>query len=181
MSQTSKPAPGTSSVHPIGIVQTAYYVDDARAAATRWSQRFGAGPFFVLDHIALQDVVVRGEASTFDHTSAYGWQNNVMVELVQQNCSTPSIFNDRAFGLHHLAHFVDSVPRALARYADAGLATAMRAQTQTGTEFAFVDATASHGHFFEIYEPNDGLQSFYHMVEQAADHWDGRDPVRTLG
>ena len=42
------------------FVQTAYYVPDVHAAAAVWVQRFGAGPFFVAEHIPLTEVVVRG-------------------------------------------------------------------------------------------------------------------------
>lgn len=162
------------------IVQTAYYVPDAEAAAAHWAEQFGAGPFFLMEHIALRDVIVRGAPSQFDHTSAYGWCGNLMVELVQQNCSTPSIFNDRAWGLHHLAHFVDSLPAAIANYEARGAATAMEAITVTGTAFAFVDTNVTHGHYFELYEHSQVLGDFYDMVRQAASGWRGEDPVRGI-
>ncbi|MFK7916106.1 MAG: VOC family protein [Pseudomonadales bacterium] len=168
------------TIRPPVIVQTAYYVANAEAAARQWAERFGAGPFFVIPNIALKDVVVRGRATTFDHTSAYGWCGDLMIELVQQNCTTPSIFNDRPWGLHHMAHFVEDLPAALAQYQASGLETAMQATTATGTGFAFVDANASHGHYFELYEDNEALTSFYTMVRQAADGWTGTQPIRSL-
>ena len=165
---------------PPEIVQTAYYVADAEAAAYYWAETFGAGPFFLIPNIPLTDVTVRGQPSTFDHTSAYGWQGQLMVELVQQNCDTPSIFNNRPWGLHHLAHFVEDLPGALYDYAQRGLTTAMQASTSNGTQFAFVDANAQHGHFFELYERTEALTGFYQMVQQAAADWDGAHPLRQL-
>ena len=165
---------------PIEIVQTAYYVPDAAAAAHYWAQRFGAGPFFLIPNIELTDVVVWGKPSTFDHSSAYGWQGNLMVELVQQNCTTPSIFNNRPWGLHHLAHFVEDLPTALTAYEQQGLPTAMHASTGNGTQFAFIDANERHGHYFELYEQNDALTGFYQMVRQASERWDGDAPLRKL-
>lgn len=166
---------------PPQIVQTAYFVEDARTAAIEWVRRFGAGPFFLIEHIPLEAVTVHGQPGDLDHTSAYGWQGNLMVELVQQNCSNPSIFKGRPYGLHHLAHFVDNLDDALARYAQVGIGTAMRAHTTNGTAFAFADATRTHGHYFELYERNEGISAFYAMVRQAAQDWDGTDPVRSLG
>lgn len=165
---------------PTTIVQTAYYVPDARQAAAHWSRCFGAGPFFLLSHIPLTDVLARGQPSTFDHTSAYGWQGEQMVELVQQNCATPSIFNDRPYGLHHLAHFVDDLEEGLATYRALDMPTAMQAVAGGGTQFAFVDANASHGHYFEIYQRSAGILEFYEMVERAALGWRGEQPLREL-
>ncbi len=162
-------------------VQLAYTVSDVESAVPVWVQRFGAGPFFVLEHIALRDVVVRGEASSLDHTSAYGWSGDVMIELVQQNCDTSSIFNDRPFGLHHTACFADDLDVELARLDALGAPTAMRAVTVTGTEYAFADTTDSLGHFIEIYGEQPSIREFYHMIRTASIGWRGDEPLRRLG
>ena len=47
-------------------------------------------------------------------------------------------------------------------------------------KFAFADANASLGHYFEIYEEDPGLRRFYAMVEEAAQGWDGSEPLRRL-
>lgn len=162
------------------FVQTAYYVADVDAAAAVWAQRFGAGPFFVLEHIPLTNVVVRGRTSGLDHTSAYGWHGDVMVELVQQNCRTPSIFNDRGYGLHHMAYFAADIDAELARLDRLGIVTAMTAATGNGLRFAFADANKLMGHYLELYQEGDGIRTFYDFVRMAAVGWDGRDPVRRL-
>jgi len=91
-------------------VQIAYAVPDARAAAQQWVDRFGAGPFFVRSHIPVGEVVYRGQPSTFDHTSAYGQWGSLMVELVQDHGTAPSVVRERCAphesGLHHLAFIV---------------------------------------------------------------------------
>jgi hypothetical protein len=162
------------------FVQLAYYVRDAGEAATAWAQRFGAGPFFLIEHIPLVDVVLRGEPATLDHTSAYGWHGDVMVELVQQNCRAPSVFSGRAWGLHHAAYFAADLDAELERLRCLGLPTAMTAATTNGTRFAFVDANASLGHYLELYADAPGLRAFYAMVRKAASDWNGRDAVRSL-
>ena len=65
--------------------QIAYAVPDAFEAAKRWVKDFGAGPFFVSEHIPVTDVIYRGSRSSFDHTSAYGQWGDIMVELVQDH------------------------------------------------------------------------------------------------
>jgi hypothetical protein len=162
------------------FVQAAYYVADVFAAVPQWTTRFGAGPFFVIEHIALTDVLVRGRPSRFDHTSAYGWHGDLMVELVQQNCATPSIFNDRPHGLHHMAYFAADIDAELQRLAALGMPTAMTATTGNGLRFAFADANAQMGHYLELYQDVRGIRDFYEFVRSAAADWDGNEPLRTL-
>jgi len=83
-------------------------------------------------------------------------------------------------GLHHLAFVVDDLDLSGRQLVAAGFELAMSATTAGGTTFHFVDLTASHGHFVELYERSDRLARFYCMVADAAADWDGRDPVRRL-
>ena len=167
------------------IAQVAYFVSDVREAVPRMVATFGAGPFFVIDRIELAHAEHRGKACPFVHTSAYGQWGDIMMELVQQDSDGPSPFRDLygpgEEGLHHIATIVDNFDAACAAYADCGFPLATRATTLTGTEFGFVDATATLGHFIEIYEGSEGLLGFYAMVREAARDWQGEAPLRTLG
>jgi hypothetical protein len=166
-------------------VQIAYAVRDARAAAARWAERDGAGPFFVNEHIPVTKVRYRGGPGSFDHTSAYGQWGDVMVELVQDHTVGPSAVRDvvgeGGEGLHHLAFFVDDLTVAQATLTARGWPEAMRAETASGAVFVFHDATAELGHMIELYVGSRGLRGFYGMVADAAKGWDGSDPVRTIG
>jgi hypothetical protein len=166
------------------ICQVAYFVSDIEEAAHRMVQTFGAGPFFVVREIELAEGEHRGRDCPFVHSSAYGQWGQVMMELVQQDSDGPSPFRDLYSpgqqGLHHTATMVDSLADAYAAYEAAGFAHATRAVTKTGTEFSFMDATATLGHFIEVYERAPGLVGFYDMVASAARDWRGDDPVRML-
>lgn len=160
-------------------MQHAYFVADAAAAAERWSKTFGAGPFFLMEHIPLADVVIRGVPGSLDHTSAYGQLGDIMVELVQQNCAAASVFTDYPAGLHHMATFAEDLDVALTELATAGVPTAMTATTATGgLRFAFADARALCGHYIELYQDEPSIRDFYQFVRTAATGWDGRNPVR---
>jgi catechol 2,3-dioxygenase-like lactoylglutathione lyase family enzyme len=165
-------------------VQIAYAVPDAVEAAHRWARQHGAGPFFVRPHIAVTDVVHRGQPSSFDHTSAYGQWGSIMVELVQDHSTGPSPVRDRygpaESGLHHLAFVVDDLDASTAALAEIGHELVTSASTAGGVRFHFLDATATHGHLFELYEPVERLLGFYRRVADAAVGWDGRDPVRMV-
>ena len=162
----------------IDVVQHAYFVDDVVAAARAWTATFGAGPFFVMEHIPLTNVVYRGSPGSLDHTSAYGQFGGIMVELVQQNCDAPSVFTGHPRALHHAAAFSPDLDTSLAEFAEAGAPTAMIAETSNGMRFAFADARSLTGHYFELYQDNAGIREFYTMVAAAADGWDGQDPIR---
>jgi catechol 2,3-dioxygenase-like lactoylglutathione lyase family enzyme len=164
-------------------VQIAYAVPDARAAAQQWVDRFGAGPFFVRSHIPVGEVVYRGQPSTFDHTSAYGQWGSLMVELVQDHGTAPSVVRERCAphesGLHHLAFIVADLDDVTERLLAGGHTLAMTART-SNTRFHFIDAVATLGHMIELYEDSDRIRAFYAMVRAAADGWGGSDPIREL-
>lgn len=177
-------AASLSERHHRPAVQIAYFVTDIRAAARRMHAIFGAGPFFIIDRIQLARGTHRGRDCPFVHSSAYGQWGAVMMELVQQDSDGDSPFRDMfrpgEEGLHHIATFVPDVRHAIDEYAAQGMPLAAIAETLTGTEFAFIDATDTLGHMIEIYVPTPGLLGFYDFVRAAAQNWDGRDPVRAL-
>ncbi len=160
-----------------GPVQIAYAVDDVVAAAEQCVAR-GAGPFFVREHIAVENSRVRGEPAAFDHSSAYGQWGDLMVELLCEHHDDATRIGPRP-GVHHMAFFVDNVASAQALLITKGWPEAMYAEAGT-TAFAMHDARDELGHLVEIYHDSDGLLRFYDMVRQAATDWDGTDPIRML-
>ena len=161
--------------------QIAYAVPDAFEAAKRWVKDFGAGPFFVSEHIPVTDVIYRGFPSSFDHTSAYGQWGDIMVELVQGHGTGPSVvrdlYNADESGLHHLAFFVEDIDLATNSLIDLVFELGMTARAGP-TIFNMIDATKTLGHFIELYEPNEALIDFYTRVKEASVNWDGEDPIR---
>ena len=169
--------------HPLGeIVQIAYVVNDVTTGARRWAERFGAGPFFVRHHIPVHDATHRGRPTHFDHSNACGQWGRIMVELVQDHGTGPSVVRDLFApgeeGLHHVACFVDDIDEAIAGYAALGHELAGTGNAYGLTRFCYIDTTAERGHLTELYEPSGRLRDFYAMVAEAADGWDGSDPVR---
>ncbi len=163
-------------------VQIAYAVVNAHDAARKWAEDFGAGPFFVAEHIPVTNVIHRGSPAVFDHTSAYGQWGEIMVELVQDHGEGPSavrdLFAPDESGLHHVAYFVDDLDTATIELEKRGFPLAMSAEARGDTRFHFVDAVSQLGHFLELYEPSSALQSFYQKVRAASEGWDGSDPIR---
>jgi len=176
--------PGTAGLGTVKPVQIAYHVPDPERAAHEFAQRFGWGPFFLLEHIPLSRSLHRGVAATFDHSSAYGQGGDLMIELIAQHDDAPSVLRDLfaadQVGVHHVAHFVPSLRASLDEARARGIVIALDACTATGTEFAMLDVAAELGHMLELYEAGPDLVKFYRYVRRCADGWDGKDPLRRL-
>jgi hypothetical protein len=151
-------------------VQIAHVVVDLDDAVERW-RREGAGPFVIRRHIPVTDVDYRGSPSTFDHSSAYGQWGDVMVELVVDHGTERSAVRERfpvgVEGVHHHAHFVESLNETLKSLAALGFEVAMSAWAGT-VRFVFVDTFDVLGHYLELYEPTDHLRGFYRHVAELA-------------
>ncbi len=171
--------------------QIAYAVRDIEQAVETWVRVHGAGPFLVLRHIPVHDVVYRGRPATFDHSSAYGQLGDVMIELVLDHTDGPSPVNGLlgadGEGLHHMAYLVDDTARTRAALAAMGWPEVFRASTGGG-QFYFHESGPARtggrpatGHLIELYEPDEGVRAFYRTVADAARDWDGREPLRELG
>ena len=170
----------------VPVRQIAWFVPDIETAARAHSVAFGSGPYFTFEHVPLNWSEHRGVRVTHDHSSAYGQWGDVMVEFVTQHGDHPSAFHDMyphgsgEQGLHHMALWIDDLDAAIADHSQKGMPLAQLSETATGTRYAFVDATNHLGHMLELYEPTEQLTSFYAMVREAAQGWDGSDVIRKL-
>ena len=162
-------------------VQIAYAVSDIYKGIDKWISDFGAGPFFIAEHIPIKNVIYRGHPSELDITVAYGQWGEIMIELVQDNGEGPSIIRDlyppQKSGLHHLAYFVNDMDLVSAKLVEEGYVLAMSGQAGEN-RFQFFDAISEMGHFIEIYEPIESLKYLYERVRSASINWDGSDPLR---
>ena len=162
-------------------VQIAYAVSDIFRGVDKWIKDFGAGPFFIAEHIPIKNVIYRGQPSELDITVAYGQWGEIMIELVQDNGEGPSIIRDlyppQKSGLHHLAYFVNDMDLVSAKLVEEGYVLAMSGQAGEN-RFQFFDAISEMGHFLEIYEPIESLKSLYERVRIASINWDGSEPLR---
>ena len=167
-----------------GPVQIAYHVPDIDHAARRYAAEFGWGPFYKLEHIALEKSLYRGAPAHFDHSSAYGQAGDLMIEFITQHGDEPSCVRDmyemHQTGIHHVAYFVEDLDDALSRATVSGYATALDGETASGVRFVMIDTVATFGHMVELYEANEMLSKFYAFVKRASVGWDGAEPVRPL-
>ena len=165
------------------IVQVAIHAPNLEAAAAHWAQH-GAGPFHLLEHVALTSCLYRGAPAAFDHSSAYGQMGDIMLELIHQHDDRPSAVRDmydaRTPGPHHAAIFVDDLDIAVSAATARGFPLALDAVSTAGLRFAMADARPACGVMLEFYEPSDALMKFYSFVRRKSVSWTGDEPLRKL-
>lgn len=165
-------------------VHAAFVVPDIKAAMQEVIDD-GIGPFYLMDHIT-PDARYRGTRNNPCISAAFVNSGDMQFEFIQPHDDTPSAFREflerkPEGGLHHIAYWVDDIGDAVKDAQGQGFAC------NTVQEFVHPDGTA-----YEIYlEPlgkpeakliqimvDSPVKAFFEGVRQAAESWDGSNPVR---
>ncbi|MBL08578.1 MAG: hypothetical protein CML96_05925 [Rhodobiaceae bacterium] len=166
------------------IIQIAYAVENVHNAAKYWSRRFNIGPFYVNEHIKLENTIIKGQFGTFDHSSAYGWKENLMIELICDHCAdiSPTPERNASGGVHHIAWIANDFEKERKELLSQGCEEVLIANVghREGMRFSWFDPGEDIGHLFEIYENGKSLTDFYSFLHKASLNWDGKKPVRNV-
>ena len=163
----------------------AYVVDDIETTVERLAAQLGAGPFFSIENVPLEDVTSGGEPAEFTHNAAFGRCGGGTIELIQPVSLAPEDVM-RAFApprprVQHVAYVVPPGELGAVRSSlgERGLAQYLSSWFG-GAETTLHDASSLLGHDIEIHGDNDGLRGFFGMISDAAAGWDGSEPLRAL-
>jgi hypothetical protein len=163
----------------------AYLVEDIEATVNRLVEQLGAGPFFLIESVPLENVLSRGEPAEFAHDSAFGRCGGGVVELIEAVRLTPARVEKGFSGprprVHHVAYAVPQTEVADLRTSldERGLPEYLSAQL-AGAEMTLHDASVTLGHDIEIHVDSEGLRGFFEMVSAGAEGWDGSEPLRPV-
>jgi hypothetical protein len=163
----------------------AYLVEDIEETAIRLARQLGAGPFFLVENVPLEEVRSRGEPAALAHHSAFGSCDTGAIELIQIIGIAPGRVERRFSGprprLHHVAHLAPAAQVAELRDSleERGLPQYLSARLGE-VDNTFHDASATLGHDIEVHVDCQGLRDFFQMVGGAAEGWDGSDPLRPV-
>ncbi|MFS0736739.1 VOC family protein [Sphingomonas sp. 1P06PA] len=136
------------------LFQQAYFVNSIDEAAQRWSDAFGAGPFYMVRHHKTDEFSYRGQEVEADVSYAFGYLGDTMIQFIQQHDDQPSIYRDMYAageeGFHHIAYLVSDFASERQRWIDMGypLATELYAD---GVNAAYFDTRTLNGGFTEIH------------------------------
>ena len=133
------------------------------------AEQLGAGPFFLVENVPLENITSRGEAAEFVHHSAFGYCGGGPIELMEMVRLVPERIEGRFSGarpgVHHVAWAVPpaSVEDLRRELEDRGLPEYLSAQLGE-IDITFHDASASLGHDIEIHVDSQGLRDFFQMA-----------------
>jgi methylmalonyl-CoA/ethylmalonyl-CoA epimerase len=163
----------------------AYLVEDIEATVSRLVDQLGAGPFFLVERVPLENVRSRGEPAEFVHNSAFGSCGDGAIELIEASRLAPARVEDRFSAprpaIHHIGYAVPPTEVADLRSSldERGLSEYLSSQLGE-VENTLHDASATLGHDIEILVDSGALREFFGMVRGAARGWDGSDALRPV-
>ncbi|MEP3052202.1 MAG: VOC family protein [Erythrobacter sp.] len=166
------------------IMQLAFVPDDFDAAIEHWTKTMGVGPFFVMEGIHLEGMKYRGTPTDAVFTLALANWGDMQIELIKPQDDHPSIYRgeyaDIGGGLHHVCILVDDIDDAYAACAEHGAEVVIEGSLGD-SRVIYADPGQGPGHLVEILQPGASSPGLFAMIKQAAENWDGSDPVRSLG
>jgi hypothetical protein len=182
----------TAPVHPLfeqpwpegdlRFVQLGHVVDDIVAAARRWVDVFGIGPFHLLP-VVEQRAIYGGEERAVQIQVGVAQAGPVQIELIQQHDETPSIFREWSrngtSAFHQVATVTFDYDAKKAHYLAQGYELAAES---LGGRFrvAYIDTVADFGFYTEVVEGTESFLKQLQVISQTCATWDGSDPVRLL-
>lgn len=161
----------------------AYVVDDIAATVEQLAKQLGAGPFFVVEDVPLENVPSRDEPAEFAHNSAFGFGGGPAIELIQPARLAPDRVEERFAGprprIHHVGYVVPAefVADLRGELEERNLSEYLSSQLGD-LDTTLHDASALLGHDLEIHVDTGALHEFFGMVRDAAEDWDGSEPLR---
>jgi methylmalonyl-CoA/ethylmalonyl-CoA epimerase len=163
----------------------AYVVEDIEATVNRLVDQLGAGPFFLVERVPLENVRSRGEPAEFVHNSAFGSCGGGAIELIEPVSLAPERvelrFSGPRPGIHHVAYALPPTEVADLRNSldERGLSQYLSSELGE-VDMTLHDASAVLGHDIEIHVDSQGLRDFFELVRGAAESWDGSKPLRPV-
>ena len=163
--------------------QVCYVVDDLDAALKFWTEELKVGPFFMFEHLQLDNQKYRGKsAEDADVTIALGNTGAVQIELAYQHNDAPSVWKKEwseagRRGVHHFGFIPEDYQANFQHFVDQGYEPAFEC-TIGNSPLCYFDFVDTLGHYIEFWENSELYRNIFKATEEAARGWDGMNPVR---
>lgn len=176
----SDPAASLAALGP--IMQLSYCPRDYDAALRYWIG-MGAGPFFELHHVQLENIKFRGEPSDIDFSMALGYLGDIQIELIRQHNDAPSMYTEWLAegreGVQHMCVLVDDIAEARRRVGVTGGTVLQEGELPGGAgAVIYVDTGGGPGTVMEYLQIGQAGRDGFAMMREAHRNWDGTDPIR---
>lgn len=162
--------------------QMGIVVRDIEAAMKHWVEVCGVGPWFYADRLAVTGFTYGGQRHDDIHLSiALANSGDVQLELIQQRCATPSMYQDflaRGLeGLQHWSSWPENYDEIYDRALASGYAVGQEGDSPRG-RFVYFRNEGHPGTVIEMADLTPARKRIFDAVRQAAVGWDGNDPIR---
>jgi methylmalonyl-CoA/ethylmalonyl-CoA epimerase len=165
------------------IMQHGYVVNDAEDSAVEWVERVGAGPFYLIEHVIMDEYYYRGIRTNAPLRIAIGYWGAIQIELIQPIDAADSLYSraiqSEAGMLNHCATTVSDIDALLAkrRLHDRVL---QAGRMPDGLKFVYLDEYLPGGYHLELIQPPLTTVKAFAGMEIAARKWDGGNPLRPI-
>ena len=164
------------------IRQLGYVVPDIEAAMNYWSKTLGVGPWFYNPRVPIVNYRYEGLPYEPHNSVALANSGYVQVELIQTRNDVPSMYRDflqaGRTGLQHVAYWTEDYDADLQRLLAQGFKPKMSGEVGDRGRFVYFDTEYHPGTVIELSEVSGPKGYMFQQIRQAADGWDGKDPVR---
>lgn len=166
-------------------MQMCWIVPDLETSIDHWVRSTGAGPFFVFEGLHFDDGVYRGRPSDIQQCrAAIGQFGDMQIELVVPANDGPGVWTDvvpkGGLGFHHVGLYCTDYDAERAAYMVDRSEMAFEG-LMMGARTCYIDTIGTLGFMTELIAANPVAEHVFAQFRQAAEGWDGRDPVRTMG
>lgn len=167
------------------IFQQGYIVEDVATAVRDWAERVGAGPFYVLDRLEMDNYSYRGVKAPVTMRLAFGYWGPIQIELIQPLGSGTSLYSDAvktsAGQLNHCATLIEGdLDELLAKH---GLEERIiqAGHMPTGLKFVYLENYLPDGSHLELIQATDQARQGFQGMQAIHAAWDSSgDPVRDI-
>lgn len=164
------------------IRQSGIIVPSLDKALDYWTGVLRIGPFFRMNHVELDYFRYRGQQSDVDLSIALANSGDMQIELIEQHNDVPSPYFDflsqHGPGLQHYSVWSENYDSDMQRFADEGVKILAEGQISGGSRFAYFEGGDDAQPVMEIADLTSTTAELFKMIRDAAEGWDGSDPVR---
>lgn len=166
-------------------MQMSWVVPDLDKAINHWLHSTGSGPFFTFEDVHFTESHYRGTPLDIaPHRAAIGQHGDMQIELIAPIGDNPGIWRDVVphgkAGFHHVGLYCTDYEAEKAAYLAAGAEMAFEGK-MLGALTCYLDTTPTLGFMTELVTANPVAEAVFAEFRKAAENWDGRNPIRTLG
>lgn len=164
--------------------QMGYVVPDVQAAMKHWIEVCGIGPWFYAERLPVTRYWYNRTEYPLPHFSiALANSGDVQIELIQQKCQTPSLYQEFLAscpkgGLQHWSSWPENYDELYNRAVANGYTPAQEGAAPRG-RFVYFREEGHPGTIIEMAHATPKRMAIFDAVRAAAVDWDGRDPIRT--